>query len=122
MRIAGRVGALILGLIACAIALVTDILYSLMHRMSGALGSTNLDQTHGFIGFLLVLVGVLGSILALFSPVVAAVLLLIAGIGLLFVVKGWAIISLIFFVLAAYLAFRDRAPRQAQPRVPPQAQ
>jgi hypothetical protein len=114
MKMLGRAGALILGLIGCAIALVMDILYSSAHRL-GAIESADVVQTHGFIGFLLVLVGIVGSILALFAPTAAAVLLLIAGIGLFFVVKGWAIISFIFFLLAAILALVDRSRRPVQP-------
>ncbi|HLH69782.1 MAG TPA: hypothetical protein VKY90_12310 [Candidatus Dormibacteraeota bacterium] len=112
MGIVGRVVAFVLGLIASAIALVVDILYSAMHRALGVLGSSSIDQTHGFIGFLLVLIGVLGSILALFLPLPAAVLLLAAGIGMFFVVKGYALFSILFFVLAAVLSFAARPSRR----------
>src|SRR5579884_2075224 len=115
MGIIGRIVAFILGLIASAIALAVDVLYSTVHRISGVLGSSSIHQTHGFIGFLLVLVGVVGSILALFAPLPAAVLLLAAGIGMFFVVKGYALFSIVFFVLAAVLAFAERPSR----RVPP---
>lgn len=119
MRIAGRILALILGLFASAIALVVNILYSTVHRAIQVLGTTGVHDTHGFIGFLLVCVGVLGSILALFVPTAAAVLLLGAGIGMFFVVKGYAIFSILFFVLAAVCAFADRSPRTPpQPQAP----
>src|SRR2546430_6982743 len=108
MRIIGRLGALILGLIGCAIALAVDISFSTLNRV-GSIGSGDFTQTHGLIGFVLILIGVVGSILALFVPTVAAVLLLIAGIGLFFVVKGYAVLSIVFFVLAAVLAYMDRA-------------
>ncbi len=42
-------------------------------------------------------------------------LLLAAGIGMFFVVKGYALFSIVFFVLAAVLAFAERPSR----RVPP---
>jgi hypothetical protein len=115
MRIAGRIVGLILGLFASAIALVVNILYSLIHRSIEVLGGTGIHDTHGFYGFLLVVLGVLGSILCLFSPTVAAVLLLAAGVGMFFVVKGYAIFSILFFVLAAVCAFLDRSPRKQAP-------
>ncbi|MBO0702181.1 MAG: hypothetical protein J2P38_04560 [Candidatus Dormibacteraeota bacterium] len=114
MRIISRILALILGLVGSAIALIVDISYSAFHRAIGMLGDATLDRTHGFIGFLLVLVGVIGSILALFQPVVAAVFLLVAGIGLFFVVKGFALFSILFFVLAAIFAFLGRHHHHAE--------
>lgn len=115
MRIFVRVVAFILGLVASALALVADVAYSTVHRISGALGSASIDQTHGLVGLALVVVGVIGSILALFSPTVAAVLLLVAGIGMFFVVKAYAVFSFVLFVLAAILAFAERSPRRARP-------
>jgi hypothetical protein len=97
-----------LGLVGCAIAVIVDVSYSTFHDAARMLGDATLDRTHGFIGFGLVVVGVVGSILALFMPVPAAILLLIAGIGLFFVVKGYAIFSILFFVLAAIFAFIGR--------------
>ena len=108
MRIIARIVALILGLVGSAIALIVNISYSTFHHAVNMLGDANLDRTHGFIGLGLVLIGVVGSIVALFQPILAAVLLLIAGIGLFFVVKGFAILSILFFVLAAVFAFIGR--------------
>ncbi|MDQ6773825.1 MAG: hypothetical protein M3024_12695 [Candidatus Dormibacteraeota bacterium] len=114
MKVIGRILAMLLGLIGSFIALVVDVLYSTIHRSVQIFGDSGLDQTHGFIGFLLVLVGVVGSVLALFMPTVAAVLLLVAGIGLFFVVKGYAIFSIVFFVVAAFLAYADRSTRRSE--------
>jgi len=112
--------ALILGLVGSAIALIVNISYSTFHHAASMLGDANLDRTHGFIGLGLIVVGVIGSITALFSPIIAALLLLIAGIGLFFVVKGFAIFSILFFVLAAIFAFVGRHHHHheaAQPNV-----
>lgn len=119
MTIISRILALILGLAGCAIAFLINISYSTFHHAVGMLGDATLDRTHGFIGFGLVLLGLVGSILALFSPVFAAILLLIAGIGLFFVIKGFAVFSILFFVLAAVFAFlgRHRHRHQAAPHV-----
>ena len=108
MTIISRIVALILGLVGCAIALVVNISYSTFHHAANMLGDPSLDRTHGFIGLGLILVGLIGSIVALVSPIIAAILLLIAGIGLFFVVKGFAILSILFFVLAAVFAFMGR--------------
>lgn len=108
MRFIARILALILGLVGSIIAFLVDISYSTFHHMAGILGDAHLSRTHGFIGFGLVLVGVLASFLALFAPVPAAILLLVVGIALFFVVKGFAIFSILFFVLAAVFAFLGR--------------
>lgn len=119
MTIVSRILALILGLVGCAIAFVVNISYSAFHRAVGILGDATLSRTHGFIGFGLIVVGVIGSLVALFQPILAAILLLIAGIGLFFVVKGFALFSILFFVLAAVFAFlgRHRHHHEASPRV-----
>lgn len=119
MTIVSRILALILGLVGCAIALVVNISYSTFHRAASMLGDPSLTRTHGFIGLGLILVGVIGSIVALFSPIIAAILLLVAGIGLFFVVKGFAVFSILFFVLAAVFAFLGRRHhhREAAPTV-----
>jgi hypothetical protein len=109
MKIIGRLGALILGLIGSVIAFLIDILYSAAHRAAAALGDSALDRSHFFIGLLLVLVGVVGSFIAIGAPTYATVLLLVAGIGLFFVIKGFAIFSIPFFLLAAILAYVDRS-------------
>ncbi len=119
MRIVARILAFILGLVGCAIAVIVNISYSTFHHAVSMLGDSTLTRTHGFIGFGLIVVGAVGSFLALFMPVPAAILLLIAGIGLFFVVKGYAIFSILFFVLAAILAFvgRHHHHESAQPNV-----
>lgn len=108
MRIIARVLALILGLIGCAIGLVVNVSYSTFHRAASMLGDATLDRTHGFIGLALIAVGVVASFLALVQPIAAAVLLLIVGIALFWVVKGFAVFSILFFVLAAVFAFLGR--------------
>lgn len=112
MTIVGRVLAMLLGLIGSAIALVVDLLYATIHRSVQIFADSSLDQTHGFIGFLLVLVGVAGSVLSLFAPTIATLLLLVAGIGLFFVIKGYAVLSILFFLVAAFLAYMDRSSRR----------
>jgi hypothetical protein len=107
-RIIGRLGALILGLIGVVLAFIVNFAYSGVHRLIQLSGGTTMDQTHGFIGLLLILVGLVGSILALTAPEFAAILLLIAGVGFFFIVGWYAILASPFFILAAILAYIDR--------------
>ena len=51
----------------------------------------------------------MGAFTALVSPSVAAVLLVAAGIGMFFIVKGYAVFSILFFVIAALLAVLARS-------------
>lgn len=108
MRFIARIVALILGLVGSIIAFVVDISYSTFHHVAGFLGDSTLNRTHGFLGFGLVLVGVIASFLALFSPIIAAILLFLVGIAFFFVVKGFALFSILFFILAAIFAYLGR--------------
>jgi hypothetical protein len=99
---------MILGLIGFAIGLVADFI--------GTVHGYATDVTHhGFVGLVLLLIGLAGSLLALFAPVVAAVLLLIAGIGFFYVLGTGALFVAPFFIVAAVLAFVDRRPAPVQP-------
>jgi len=103
---------MIFGLVGSIIAAIVNILYTIIHHAIGTLGDSGLDRTHGGFGFLLVVIGVIGAFTALVAPQVAAVLLLIAGIGMFFTVKGYAVFSIMFFVVGALLAFFDRSARR----------
>lgn len=105
-RLIGRTGALILGLIGVVIAFVFDIFGLVAGHAIGT-------QTHGWLGILFLLVGLVGSLIVYFFPEVAALLLVIAAIGFFFVISWVAIIPAIFFVLAAILAYIDRRPSTA---------
>jgi len=109
MWLIGRVGAMVFGLVGVVIAAIVNVFYSTIHHTMGALGDSSLDRTHGGIGLLLVLIGAVGAFTALVSPSVAIVLLLGAGIGMFFIVKGYAVFSVLFFLIAALLAFMARS-------------
>lgn len=106
MRVIGRLGALILGLIGVVVGLILDLTGLIIGHSTG-------QQTHGFLGLVLLLVGLIGSVLAVFSPVTAAILMLIAGIGFFWVIGAGAILVAPFFVVAAILAYLDRNPARA---------
>lgn len=105
-RLIGRTGALILGLIGVVIAFFFDITGLLIGHAVGS-------QTHGWLGILFLLVGLVGSLIVFFTPEVAALLLVVAAVGFFFVFGWAAIIPAIFFVLAAILAYIDRRPSVA---------
>ena len=106
-RFALRTIALIVGLIGAVLALVIDILYSLLHVLARISGVTN-DSAHFFYGLIVVLVGTVGAFLAPILPILAAVMLIVAGIAFFFVVGWWALIASPFFLVAALLTFSNR--------------
>jgi hypothetical protein len=104
MRILGRLGAMILGLIGVVVGIIVDLIGVVN-------GHVNDLATHGVRGVLLVIAGLIGSLIVVFAPIVAAILLAIAGIGFFFVVNPLgAILVALPFVLAALLAYADRRP------------
>ncbi len=106
MRIIGRLGAMVLGLIGVVVGIIVDLIVAVS-------GNANNLVTHGGRGLLFVLAGLIGSLIVLFAPIVAAILLAIAGIGFFFVVGPLpAILVALPFVLAALLAYADRRPAQ----------
>jgi hypothetical protein len=102
-----RTIAMIVGLIGVVVALIIDILYSLIHVLGRVAGITN-DSSHFFYGLLVVLIGLGGSFLAPIVPLLAAVMLLGAGIGFFFVVGWWAFLASPFLIVAALLTFSNR--------------
>ena len=106
-RFTFRTIAMIVGLIGTLIALIIDILYSLVHVLGKAAGVTN-DTSHFFWGLFVVLVALGGSFLAPILPILAAIMLLGAGIGFFFVVGWWAVIASPFLFVAAILTFSNR--------------
>lgn len=105
-----RVLAMVSGLFGVIIAFITNALYSTFHVLGRISGITN-DRSHFFYGLLVVLIGLIGSLLVPFAPIVGAVLLLVATIAFFFVVGWWAILAAIFLLIAAALAFRHSRER-----------
>ncbi|HEU5346190.1 MAG TPA: hypothetical protein VFU60_17715 [Ktedonobacterales bacterium] len=107
LKLALRTIGFILGLLASAIVLIIDILYSLTNTLVKAGGGSGF-QSHFFIGILLVIIGAVGAFLADPLPTASVVLMLIAGIAFFFLVGFWAVIPAIVFLLAILLVFFDR--------------
>jgi len=101
-----RILTMIIGLIGVVIAFFVNIFYSFFHVLGRVSGITN-DQSHFFWGLFVILIGLVGSIFALFSPIVAMVLLLISGIAFFFIAGWWALLASPFLLVAAFLAYRS---------------
>ena len=106
-RFTMRTIAMIVGLMGVLLALVIDVLYSLVHLLGRVAGITN-DSAHFFYGLLVVLIGLGGSFLAPVMPLLAAVMLAAAGIGFFLVVGWWALFASPFLLVAAVLTFSNR--------------
>ena len=110
LREFGRITAMIIGLIGSAIALIIVLAWEAFHLTSVLVGGTADSSSRTGWGLLLVGIAALASILALFLDRISSILFLIAGIGLFWVISGWAVIPLIFFLIAAFFAWLDRSP------------
>jgi hypothetical protein len=108
LNIAGRIFAMILGLVGSVIALIEVIISVGSKWASYAFDPSSTARSHGFVGTIAVVLGIVGSFVALPFGEAGAALLAIAGLLMLYVV-GWpGIIPLIFLGLAAILAYLDR--------------
>jgi hypothetical protein len=117
VRFALRIVAAVIGVVGAIVAFIVNALYSGIHDVMKASGAFS-GRTHGFIGLLLVVVGLVGAFAGIPWPIAGAVLMLIAGLGFIYVVHWWALVASPLFILAAVLAYMDRnkekAPVKAQ--------
>lgn len=111
LKLTGRVVAMIVGIVGSLLALlvttITVVAYHL-NQLFDTSGLLDTRRSHGFVGLLSFVVGIIGSLLALLFPSTAAVLLLIAGLAMVYVAGGWGVVPLVVLGLAALLAFLDR--------------
>ncbi|HEU5441955.1 MAG TPA: hypothetical protein VFU88_21930 [Ktedonobacterales bacterium] len=98
---------LVVGLLAGVLGLLVDLGSSVVAH------ATN-NASHGFIGFLIVGVGIVGALMAVFWPRASALLMLISAIAFFFVVGPVAAVSAVLFVIAAALAYFDRGRAKAK--------
>lgn len=109
MKLIGRLGALVLGLLGFVLGLIFDAIYA---------GANHLfdpgNQTHGFIALLLLLVGLVGALSAIFAPRFAALLLVISAVGFFIIALAYAIVPALFLLIAAALAYLDRSKAAAR--------
>lgn len=105
MKLIGRLGALIVGLLGFVVGLVVNVIHSSVKHIFEP-GST----THGFIALLFLIVALIGSLIALFAPRAAALLLVISAVGFIIFVGFLAgIVPALILLIAALLAYIDRS-------------
>ena len=104
MKLIGRLGALIIGILGFIVGFILNVVHSTVAHVFEP-GSS----THGFIALLFLVVGLIGSLIALFAPRAAGVLLVISAIGfIIFVGFLSGIFPAIILLIAAVLAFIDQ--------------
>ena len=111
MQFTMRTLAMITGLFGTVIAFLINILYSTFHVLGRVTGIAS-DQSHFFFGLLVVLIGFIGSLMVLFTPIVGAVLLAVAGVAFFFIVGWWALLASPFLLIAAVLAYQHSRTQQ----------
>lgn len=105
----GKFTVLTFGLIGSFLALIILVLWGTIANIVGAFGESAAGPNRLGWGLLLIGIGVVASFLSIFLSRITSILFLIAGIGLFWVISGWAIIPLIFFVIAAGFDFLGRS-------------
>lgn len=113
VQLSTRILAMIVGLFGVIIAFFLNMLYSSFHVLGRVAGITN-DSSHFFWGLLVVLIGLIGSVLVSFSPIVGAALLAVAAIVFFFIVGWWALLASPFMLVGAILAFKHSRERPPQ--------
>ncbi len=104
VRFSLRILAMITGLVGVVIAFIVNLLYSslqVMGRVSGVISS----PLHFLFGMLVIMIGLIGSVVTPFAPIVGAVLLAVAGIAFFFIAGWWALFASPFLLIGAVLAF-----------------
>ncbi len=106
-----RTLAMIIGLLGVVLAFIINLLYSSLHVLGRITGITS-DQSHFFWGLIVILIGLVGSLFALFIPTVGVVLLVVAGIAFFFIAGWWALLASPFLLIAAVLAYKHSRVQQ----------
>jgi hypothetical protein len=113
LNIAGRTLGMILGLVGAVLAFVITLFTVAGRHIGDIVNPSSAGTSHGFLGTVAFIIGLVGALLALPSATVSAVLMLIAGLLMLYVAGGWGVIPLILLGLGAVLVFLDRNAARA---------
>src|SRR5258708_24851329 len=105
MQFTMRTLAMLIGLFGVVVAFVINILYSTFHVLGRVTGITS-NQSHFFFGLLVILIGFIGSLMVLFTPIVGAVLLVVAGVALFFISGSGARLGSPFLLIVAATALQ----------------
>jgi hypothetical protein len=98
-----RILATVIGLIGALIAFFVDLLHTLITDSQTGFGSG-----HFFLGLFVTLLAFVGAVLSWPFPVTAAVLMVLAAIGLFLIAHVASWLAIPFLLIAAILAFLDR--------------
>ena len=109
-RFSLRTIALIVGLVDSVLALIVNLLYGFFHLLGRVAGIAN-DSSHFFLGLLVVLIGVFGSLTAPVLPVFAGIALAVAGIALL-LCRGLVGAVRLAILLGGRTAHHKQSPRE----------
>lgn len=112
MKFALRTVALIIGVVGFFVGLIVNFAYSTFHFIGDMMGA-DVRQSHGVIGFLVLVVGLIGAFIAPFSATVSAVVMLVVAVALFFILHWAALLVSPFFIVAAIVAFLDRPAARA---------
>lgn len=112
MKFALRTLALIIGVIGFIWGVIVNFAYSTIHFIGDMMGA-DVRQSHGVIGFLVLVVGLIGALLAPFAAVPAAIIMVVVGIVLFFILHAAALLISPIFFIAAIFAFLDRPAQRS---------
>ena len=108
LKLALRTIGMLLGLLAAALMLIVDILYSLTHALSELAGHNTGNTTTFFIGLMVTIFGLVGALLADPWPMASVAMMVVAAVVFFFLVGAWALIPAVFFAIAILIVFFDR--------------
>lgn len=114
LKFAGRTLAMIIGIIGAIVALLVTIVTVGAKYLSYAFNPASTASSHGFIGTLCFIVGLIGAIIAIPFPSAAALLMVVAGLAMIYVAGWGAVIGAPLLIIGAILAFLDRKKASAQ--------
>jgi hypothetical protein len=106
LNFAGRTLALAVGVVGAILALITTTINFFIKNISAG----GLGNAHTPTGIAMSLLALVGVLLALPFPLTSAVIMLVAGVVMLFVAGGLGTIPLVVLAIAAILAYLDRKP------------
>ncbi len=105
----GKFTVLTFGLIGSFLALIILLLWGAIANVITAFRDAPAGSNQLGLGLILIALGVLASFLSIFLSRITSIIFLAVGIGLFWVISAWAIIPLIFFVIAAFFDFLGRS-------------
>jgi hypothetical protein len=110
MQLGLRTLGMLIGLVGTCLAFAINLLYSSAHVLGKVLNVTN-NSGHFFLGLLMVIIALAGSLVGLISAPAGSILLVVAAIGLFFAAGWWALFASPFLLLGAVVIYAGRRER-----------